>query len=142
MTSTGTLKGSVMALDVGSRRIGVALAHPTARLAQPLLTLDRSATTFDDIQKLIIEHDVSNIAVGLPRSLDGNITQQTRDTILFINQLRATTNIPVFEQDEALTSRQAETELIERAKPYTKADIDALAATYILQDFLGSQGNE
>jgi putative Holliday junction resolvase len=91
---------------------------------------------------LITEHDVSRIAVGLPRSLDGNITQQTRDTILFINQLRASTTIPVFEQDEALTSRQAEAELIQRAKPYTKADIDALAATYILQDFLGGQDGE
>lgn len=137
MTLAETLKGSVMALDVGSRRIGVALAHPTARLAQPLLTLERSDTTIDDIKKLISEHQVSAIAVGLPRSLDGNITQQTRDTIVFIKLLRATIKIPVFEQDEALTSRQAEAELIQRAKPYTKADIDALAATYILQDFLG-----
>ena len=142
MTLTGTLKGSVMALDVGSRRIGVALAHPSTRLAQPLLTLNRSDKIFDDIQKLIVEHNISNIAVGLPRSLEGNITQQTRDTIVFINQLRAATNIPVFEQDEALTSHQAEAELIQRAKPYTKANIDALAATYILQDFLGSQSSE
>lgn len=136
MTPASTLSGSVMALDVGSRRIGVALAGPTSRLAQPLLTLNHGESIFDDIQKLINEHDVSAIAVGLPRSLEGNITQQTRDTILFINQLKATITIPVFEQDEALTSRQAEAELIERAKPYTKADIDALAATYILQDFL------
>ena len=142
MTLASTLKGSVMALDVGNRRIGVALAHSTARLAQPLLTLERSDTVFSDIQKLITEHDVNRIAVGLPRSLDGNITQQTRDTILFINQLRALTTIPVFEQDEALTSRQAEAELIQRAKPYTKADIDALAATYILQDFLGGHDSE
>jgi putative Holliday junction resolvase len=142
MTLTGTLSGAVMALDVGSRRIGVALAHPTARLAQPLITLNRSDTTFDDIQKLIAEHNVDRIAVGLPRSLDGNITQQTRDTILFINQLKEVTTIPVFEQDEALTSKQAEAELIARAKPYTKADIDALAATYILQDFLGGHANE
>lgn len=142
MTLTGTLSGAVMALDVGNRRIGVALAHPTARLAQPLITLNRSNTTFDDIQKLIAEHNVDRIAVGLPRSLDGNITQQTRDTILFINQLKEVTTIPVFEQDEALTSKQAEAELIARAKPYTKADIDALAATYILQDFLGGHANE
>jgi len=142
MTLAGTLNGSVMALDVGSRRIGVALAHPTARLAQPLLTLDRSDKTLEDIQKLIDEHSVGSIAVGLPRSLDGNITQQTRDTIVFINQLRAFTSVPVFEQDEALTSRQAEAELIDRAKPYTKADVDSLAATYILQDFLGSQNHE
>jgi len=142
MTLTGTLNGSVMALDVGSRRIGVALAHPTSRLAQPLLTLDRSDATLDDIKRLVAEHDVSRIAVGLPRSLDGNITQQTRDTISFINQLKEVVTIPIFEQDEALTSKQAEAELIARAKPYTKADIDALAATYILQDFLGSQASE
>jgi len=142
MTSTGTLKGSVMGLDVGSRRIGVALARSDTRLAQPLLTLNRSETTLEDIKKLIAEHNVSHIAVGLPRSLDGNITQQTRDTIVFINQLKEITTVPVVEQDEALTSKQAESELIERAKPYTKSDIDALAATYILQDFLGEQASE
>ena len=142
MTSTGTLKGSAMGLDVGSRRIGVALARSDTRLAQPLLTLNRSETTLEDIKKLIAEHNVSHIAVGLPRSLDGNITQQTRDTIVFINQLKEITTVPVVEQDEALTSKQAESELIERAKPYTKSDIDALAATYILQDFLGEQASE
>ncbi len=139
MTLTRILKGSAMALDVGSRRIGVALADPIARLAQPLLTLERSDRTLDDIQTLIIKHNVSDIAIGLPRSLDGNITQQTRDTMLFINQLKTVVKIPIYEQDEALTSRQAEAELIKRARPYTKADIDALAATYILQDFLGSK---
>ena len=142
MTLADSNDGPVMGLDVGSRRIGVSLASPETRLPQPLLTLSRSDDSMIDIQKLIDEHAVSKIAVGLPRSLDGNVTQQTRDTILFIKELRKATTIPIFEQDEALTSSLAEAELIERAKPYTKADIDALAATYILQDFLGEHGNE
>jgi putative Holliday junction resolvase len=129
--------GSVMGLDVGNRRIGVALAHYQSLLPQALKTIDNSNTTIKEIQELITANNVKEIVVGLPRSLDGNITQQTRDTIKFITQLRDVLKIPVFEQDEALTSRQAEAELISRAKPYTKSDIDALAATYILQDYLG-----
>lgn len=125
-----------MALDVGSRRIGVALANHATRLAGPLATLERSSSTLRDIEQLVHEHVVTDLVVGLPRSLEGQITQQTRDTLTFIKELQSQLTIPVHQQDEALTSRQAESELIERGKPYVKGDIDALAATYILEDFL------
>lgn len=129
-------RSSVMALDVGERRVGVALASMQARIASPLTTLERSDSIFHDIQKLIDEHSVAAVAVGLPRGLDGQHTAQTVLVEEFKSELDHKVSIPTYWQDEALTSRQAEEELASRGRAYTKADIDALSATYILEDFI------
>lgn len=127
---------SVLALDVGSRRIGVALADLQSRLPAPLTTLQRGDSTFHDIHRLIDEHDVAMLVVGLPRGLDGQHTAQTVAVEEFKAELERTLAIPVYWQDEALTSRMAEEELEARRRPYKKEDIDALSAAYILEDFL------
>ncbi len=129
-------KASVMALDVGGRRIGVAIASVAARIAHPLTTLNTGETTLQDIKKLIETESVAALCVGLPRGLDGQQTQQTGVIQAFVEALKKAVDIPVYLQDEAVTSRQAEAELQARGKPYVKGDIDALAATYILEDFL------
>ena len=130
------LSTSVMALDVGGRRIGVAIAGRIARLARPLTTLHAGPTTTADIQALIKAESVAALCVGLPRGLDGQQTQQTLAVKAFVHDLKKAIDIPVYFQDEAVTSRQAEAELEARGKPFAKTDIDALAATYILEDFL------
>ncbi|HSX07598.1 MAG TPA: Holliday junction resolvase RuvX [Candidatus Saccharimonadales bacterium] len=127
---------TVIALDVGARRIGVAIATQGARLARPLTTLLNTETILSDIQQLIQAQHASMICVGLPRGLDGQETQQTRTVQAFAAELQQTLSLPINFQDEAVTSRQAEAELQARGKPYAKGDIDALAATYILEDFL------
>ena len=127
---------TILALDVGDRRIGVAVASMQARIASPLTTLIRSESTKDDIQALIDEHDSKALVVGLPRGLDGQNTQQTMAVEEFKSELEYALAIPVYWQDEALTSRQAESELRDRGKPYKKEDIDALSTTYILEDFM------
>ena len=127
---------TALALDVGERRIGVALASLQARIPAPLTTLLRGESTFHDIQMLIDEHAVVVLVVGLPRGLDGQHTAQTMAVEEFKSSLERTLSIPVHWQDEALTSRQAEAELESRGKPYKKEAIDALSATYILDDFL------
>jgi putative transcription antitermination factor YqgF len=68
--------------------------------------------------------------------LDGQHTSQTVAVEEFKAELERTLSVPVYWQDEALTSRLAEDELKARGRPYKKADIDALSATYILEDFL------
>jgi putative Holliday junction resolvase len=135
-SSSGTTTTSVMALDVGERRVGVALASAAARIARPLTTLQNDDAFFANMQKLIAEHGVTSIVVGLPRGLDGQSTAQTAYVESFAKGLEARLGLPLHWQDEAVTSRQARDELEARAKPYAKADIDALAATYILEDFL------
>ena len=82
------------------------------------------------------EEHVVQLVIGLPRGLAGQHTQQTRDVETFGQQIGQALHLPVAWQDEALTSVQAEQELHDRGKPYQKADIDALAATYILEDYL------
>jgi len=127
---------SIMALDVGERRIGVALAGSVAKLAQPLTTLEHTDNIFQMIAELAAEHHASELIVGLPRGLDGQETAQTIATRKFAAELEQAVNLPTHLQDEALTSRQAEIELKVRGQPHAKADVDALAATYILEDYL------
>jgi putative Holliday junction resolvase len=128
--------GTILALDVGGRRIGVAAADVIARIAHPLVTIENDDQTVAKLKQLVDEEQVVGLVVGLPRNLNGNETAQTKEVQDFIASLRKYVDMPVYWQDEAVTSRQAEAELVERGKPYAKGDIDALAATYILEDFL------
>jgi len=129
-------RSSLIALDVGERRIGVALASSQARLAAPLITLQRGEASVQDIQRLIDQQGASVLVIGLPRGLDGQHTAQTTAVQDFGALLEQNLAIPIYWQDEAVTSRQAEAELEARGKPYQKGDIDALSATYILEDFI------
>lgn len=126
----------IMALDVGQARIGVALASLEARLPSPFRTLSHNENTFDELKQIIEAQHVTQIVVGLPRGLEGQTTQQTNQTEAFIQRLQQAFDLPIDRQDEALTSQKARNELDARGKPYAKGDIDALAATYILEDWL------
>jgi putative Holliday junction resolvase len=124
----------IMALDVGQKRIGVALAHQVARFARPLTTLEHTDHVIADIQQLVEREQVNLVLVGLPRGMDGGYTEQTRSAEAFKNTLSTALPVPVELADETLTSVQAETQLA--GKQHTKADIDALAACYILEGYL------
>jgi putative Holliday junction resolvase len=130
---------SILALDVGEKRIGVAIANSIARLARPLTTLPHDDNIFATLEKLIADESVSVVVVGLPRNLSGEDTDQTAYVRQFTEKLR---HDMIRFQDEALTSKKAEMELRQRGKPYAKGDIDALAATYILEDYLQQHGVE
>jgi putative Holliday junction resolvase len=127
---------SILALDVGAKRVGVAVASLAARLPRPLTTLDRSEAFFDELQKIIAAESIGAIVIGLPRGLDGQHTEQTKATEAFVTQLKAQIDLPIRMQDEALTSKKAKAELEAKRAPHSKGDIDALAATYILEDFM------
>jgi len=130
--------GSLLALDVGAKRIGVALASAGAFFAQPLTTLEHSDKIFAEISGLAKQHEITVIVVGYPRGMSGQSTEQTKTIEAFVDELRAHVSVPVEWQDETLTSVKAEEELATRHKDgvYNKADVDALAATYILEDYL------
>lgn len=125
----------ILALDVGSKRIGVAIANTMARIARPLTTIDAESDVDQQLQQIVQIEAVAAFVVGLPRGLDGQETAQTASVRQFADRLQHF-DLPIHFQDEAVTSRKAEAELKGRGKPYAKADIDALAATYILDDFL------
>lgn len=127
---------NVLSLDVGERRIGVARASLVAGIAQPLTTLQVSEASFEDIRQLVKDNEATTLVIGLPRGLDGQDTAQTAFVREFAEQLSSYLTVKIVWQDEALTSKRAEAELEKRGKKYQKADVDALAATYILEDYL------
>ncbi len=127
---------NLLALDVGNRRIGVARANGLARLASPLMTLVHDETIWHRLQEIVDEYDIKLIVIGLPRGLSGQETAQTASTRSFAKILQDRLQLPIHFQDEALTSHQAQTELARLNKHSDKEAVDALAATYILEDFL------
>jgi putative Holliday junction resolvase len=136
MPATPDPTGSILALDVGDKRVGVARASMIARLPEPLVTLRRGDQFFTELEQIIDQEAVTGIVVGLPRGLNGQITQQTTATESFIADLQRRFDLPTYLQDEALTSKKARAELQSGKSDYKKGDVDALAATYILEDFL------
>jgi putative holliday junction resolvase len=125
---------SLLALDVGERKIGVARASAIAKIAEPLITLANDASFASKLDQLISEHSVDTLVVGLPRGMNGQDTAQTEYVKQFIDSLNVSSKVVL--QDEAVTSVMAEQQLKEAGKPYTKEDIDAVAASLILNDYL------
>jgi putative Holliday junction resolvase len=134
----------VLAIDVGRRRIGLAISDPTATLARPLATLavnpdDAVDKVAHEIAHLAAEEDgISEIVVGRPMRLDGSPDEQTVPVTRFVAALQARTPIPIRMADERLTSREAESRLAvnERDWRKRKKTLDAAAAAIFLQEYL------
>lgn len=127
-----------MCLDVGIRRIGVALADSAVKIAVPFTTIETNEETrseIKEINQIIVREKIDILVVGLPRNLSGEETAQSVYTKNFAENFRMSVDNIVF-QDESLTSVQAEDLLKSYKKPYTKGDIDMHAAAIILQDYL------
>jgi putative Holliday junction resolvase len=122
--------------------IGVARASSVARLAEPLTNLRHDDMIFDNLREICQQEDVTQLVVGLPRGLDGQTTAQTDYALDFVQKLADELKLPISLVDEAVTSRQAESELLARGKQFKKGDIDALAAVYILEDYLQTTGRK
>ena len=133
---------TILALDVGEKRIGVAVADAELRFASPLLTLANDDNVWQELEKIIEGQHSVLVVVGLPRGLDGQETAQTKYAEVFMQRIRANLGVPVRAQDEALTSVKAEEELRARGNTYEKGEVDALAATYILEDYLAEPGGD
>jgi len=136
-------------LDIGEKRIGVAVSDVSGTLARPLGVLRPSGLDVDaldvvstEIARLMAEEDgLGEIVIGLPRRLDGSPSDMTPRVEQFARQLRAKTSLPVTLQDERLSSHEAESRLALRDKNWRsrKAKLDAAAAAVILQDYLDSR---
>lgn len=133
---------SILALDVGDVRIGVAIASEIARLPHPLTTLQNNSSIAEALSQIVSQEQISKLVVGLPRNMAGEETAQTKKVRAFAEELADKLNLPLYFIDETLTSVEAENYLRARGKVYTKADIDAAAATLILEEFLNGQSQE
>jgi putative pre-16S rRNA nuclease len=134
----------VLAIDVGRRRVGLAISDRSRTLARPLATLTVAPAAAigrvaHEIARLAAEEDgLSEIVVGLPVRLDGSANEQTAHVAAFVAGLRAHTAIPICTADERLTSREAESRLAVGEPDWRKrkARLDAAAAAIILQEYL------
>jgi len=130
----------IMGLDVGEKRIGVAIANAEGLVAIPFAVLDRVGEEADlkAILTLAEEHGMKRIVVGLPRSMDGSIGKQAEVVLAFSRLLARHTDIPVDTWDERLSTVAAERLLSEAGakRGKRKARRDALAAALILQGYL------
>jgi putative Holliday junction resolvase len=130
-----TRSKSFLCLDVGEKRIGVAVGDSTVRIAVPFETIEVDGTELERIARLVIDEHVDTVIVGYPRNQAGEPTAQTAYVERFAAQLHDIAPALTF-QDESLTSVLAEQQLKSYGKPYQKGDIDAQAAAIILQDYL------
>ena len=122
-------------IDVGEKRVGVARGSTVARLAEPMMVLPANKA-MAKLKELVLQRKPAGLVVGLPRSLNGTETAQTAKVRAWANELGQKLKLPVYFQDEALTTQTALGRQASAKKPTAKAELDALAATVILQDFL------
>jgi putative holliday junction resolvase len=135
----------VLGVDVGARRVGLAVSDPSRTLARPLATLtvtsaaDAVESVVDAIARLRAEDDgLDTVVVGMPARLDGSPTTHTPRVAEFVAALRLRTSLAITTEDERLTSREAESRLAigERDWRKRKEKLDAAAAAILLQDYL------
>jgi putative Holliday junction resolvase len=135
----------VLGIDIGRRRVGLAISDRSGTLARPLMTLTVASATdavervAAEVTRLAAEEDgLGAIVVGLPSRLDGTPTVETSMAVEFSNALRARVPIPIVAEDERLTSHEAESRLAVKERDWRKrkAKLDAAAAAIILQDHL------
>ena len=136
----------VLALDVGSKRIGVAVSDPTGLIATPLTTISRSGGPEDveEVLRLTSSHQAVEILVGLPLSLSGRMGPQAESVAQFTRELSERSPVQVKSVDERFSSVQAERLLRQSGKQPSRARalVDAAAAAVILQSYLDSQRRE
>ena len=129
-----------LGLDVGDRRIGIAMSDPLGFTAQRLTLLKRQSPEQDAraIETLVNEHEAQAVVMGLPLNMDGTVGDQAKKVMAFAETLKARLCCPVHLWDERLTTMQGERILLETdtSRRKRKQVIDQLAAQLILQHYL------
>ena len=142
MTTTGR---RILALDYGTKRIGVALSDELGWTAQPLETFERKSLDADvaHIKELIRRHEVKEIVIGMPIQLDGRAGPAAQSARKFLEAVQTAAAIPVVAWDERLTTKAAEQMLIEAdvSRKKRKGAVDRVAAALLLKSYLEHQSS-
>ena len=136
----------IIALDIGSKRIGIAVSDPFCTYALPLSTYNRKnlKTDIESIKNVVVSENATEVVCGLPLNYDGTESSQTEYTRFFIEELKKVLTIPVCTADERCTSIEAHEDLkksgkkSDKHKPY----VDSLAASHILSSYLGAKNQK
>jgi len=132
----------ILGLDVGDRRVGVAISDPVEIIASPLTVINRDDDNeaVNAILQLVRQYEVKRIVVGLPYSLDGSLGRQASKVKDFIDRLSQNTSVEIELRDERLSTVAAGRLLREAGnkKAKRRSSVDAAAAAFILQGYLDS----
>ncbi len=126
----------ILGLDIGSVRVGLAKSLWPGGIPSPYMTIKNDDAFMTNLLDIVNKENIVMLIAGQPRNLSGDDTKQTDKVRAVVERIKTHISIPIYYQDEALTSVKAEKELNDRKKPYNKEDVDALSATYILEDFM------
>jgi len=135
----------VMGLDVGSKTIGVAVSDAFGWTAQGITTIQwneqQSASADQELERIIQEHDIQSVVVGMPKNMNGTIGPRGEASQMFARRFEEKFGIPVILWDERLTTMAAERILLEAdvSRKKRKKVIDKMAASLILQGYLDSK---
>lgn len=133
----------MLAVDPGSKRVGLAVSDPTETIAQPLTTVpaEPADTLAGRLAELARQQEAGRIVVGLPRRLDGSLGPEAKSARQLAAALRAASKLPVELVDERLTTAAAERSLLAGGmrRERRRANIDRVAATLLLQSHLDSK---
>lgn len=132
-----------LGIDVGTKRIGVAICDPLLITTRSLIALPRipEDKAIEEIGKTCKEYSISTVAVGLPYNMDGTLGSQAQDCQDFAKKLELGAKLKVCFEDERLTSYEAEQILASQGKKYTKNKelVDMMSAELILRQFINKR---
>ncbi|MBU1599298.1 Holliday junction resolvase RuvX [bacterium] len=123
----------ILGLDVGTKRVGVAISDPEGMIALSLEVVEREKAV-EKIAELSLEYQIEEIVCGLPLKMDGQIGSQAEDVLAFVDKLKERLNLPITTLDERLSTKQVER--IWGSGKKHRGVIDKLSASIILQTFL------
>ena len=131
----------LLGLDIGERRIGVAISDEMGMIASPLMTVQTSGNVVEEMRRLIAKYNVARIVVGLPIGLSGREGPQARIVRGVADKLAKSLKIDIVYSDERMSSAVAEQALISQKtrRDKRKQHIDNMAAAVILQGYLDEQ---
>ncbi|MDI3504444.1 MAG: putative pre6S rRNA nuclease [Candidatus Cloacimonadota bacterium] len=134
------MMGRIMAIDYGSKRVGIAMSDPLRIFAKPHSVVPNRGfdSLLSRIKALCRDHDVNLVVIGMPYAIDGSYTPKTTETAAFLKSMQEQLDIEVIECDERYSSAEAETELKRMGKSWQEARqmVDAMAAAMILKNYL------
>ena len=144
MCYTKRMEKRVIALDIGGKRIGVAISDPFGEYAMPCETYHRTKSFWTDVEavaKIAKDRGAEIIVCGMPVNFDGSESIQTIKTQEFVDALRTRTDLPIVLEDERFTTMQAREVQIQGGvkRDDRKKSIDAIAAAYILDGYLSRE---
>ncbi len=129
-------------LDLGTKTLGIAISDLTGTIASSFKTLrfeeNKPEDCLDELSLIIKQYDVNAIVIGLPKNMNNTLSAAVDRTRSFIKILNETYNLPVYEQDERLSSVSANKVLLQAdvSRKKRKLKVDSIAATIILQNYL------